>query len=339
MIQTAPQQIVRAHDAATWINEQLPQQKEIIEGGILPQASIGVVGGPSKYGKSALVLNMALKTCTGQPFLNFNIPEPKKVIYLQAEISEASMQDRLRKMLAGIDYGLMPERLYVLNHKNWKLDRQRDIDFLNGLIERHGIDVLILDPLYKFHSGDENKVSDMARAFDRVDSLIQRHGISVVIVHHFGKPQEGRTGATMFRGSSTIVDYGDSYLMLRRKSGDESRNYLKLDFTLRNAAEPDTMILYRNPETLWYEVQGVESEHLVSVHDCVSELERAGGSIGSKEMFIDLLKGRTGASERTIGKVIDEAEGLKRILSRRGAGKGKPKMYFTPGNAEPLTLL
>lgn len=321
---------LNAIDAVNFVNKELEKKESIIEGGILPQNSIAIVGGISKIGKSILVSNMAVQMATAKPFLQFNIPKPKKVIYLQAEISEQSMQNRLRKMLDSIDYDIEPDMLFIVNRKNIKLNNPKDLRMVENLIKSKSADVLIIDPLYKFHSGDENKVNDMTRFFDRIDWLVAQNNISIVLVHHFGKPQEGRDGATQFRGSSAIVDYGDSYLMLRRKSRDESRDYMKLSFELRNDEEPDTMILYRNSDTLWYEVQGVEGNKKVNVHDCIACLEEMGGITKSKEKLMEKIKERTGASEKTIKGALKEAERLKMIFTARAKGKGAPKICFLP---------
>jgi archaellum biogenesis ATPase FlaH len=328
---------IQIHDAVTFINETLETKQPIIDGGILPQNSIAIVGGISKQGKSIFVLNMAIQIAQGKPFLaQFNVPQPRRVIYLQAEISAQSMQSRLRKMLSAIDYGLNNQRLFIVNQKGLKLDRPRDVAKVDETIKRYGANVLILDPLYKFHGGDENRVNDMTRLFDGLDRLITQHNISIVLVHHFGKPVEGREGSTAFRGSSAITDYADSYLMLRRKSGDESRNYMKLSFELRNEEEPPTLIIYRNPETLWYEIMGVEGDGKVSIHDVVEALGELGGMINRQDSLIEALKEKTGASKNTIIEAIKEAERLKKILSAPGKGKGSPKTFYLPGMQDKI---
>jgi len=321
------QQGFKVHDATTFINEQLPSKPEIISGGILPQNSIAIVGGISKEGKSVLVLNMAIATARGTPFLGFNVPFPKRVLYLQAEISAHSMQDRLRKMLHFVDYDLIQERLFIINFKGLKLDRKEHLEQISKVVEHHRVSVLIIDPLYKFHGGDENRVSDMARFFDRIDWLIQRHNCSCVVVHHFGKPQEGRDGATMFRGSSTITDYADSYLMLQRKS-KESRLYVKLSFSLRNAEEPEPMILYRDPETLWYSVEQQESKDKVTAQDCVQALESLGGFTQKKELLIAAIMQQTLSGRTSVKTAIAEAERLGLILSDNGTGR--KRTFYLP---------
>jgi len=321
------QRVIKVQDAFTFHSEKLPETQNIIEGGILPASSLAIVGGISKMGKSVLVLNMGLCIARGKPFLGFNVPEARRVLYLQAEISEHSMQDRLKKMLFAVDYDLLPERLHIINHKGIKLDRKNDLEQISKFIEHYQVSVLIVDPLYKFHSGDENKVEHMSRFFSHLDDLVQRHKISIVVVHHFGKPQEGREGPTMFRGSSTITDIGDSYLLLQRKS-KESRYHVKLSFSLRNADEPAPMILYRDPDSLWYEVEAQESSGKVSAVDCVLALEALGGFVEQKDVLIKAIVEHTGSCDKTARTALKEAEQQGMILIQKAEGKRVKSCYL-----------
>ena len=320
---------LKIYDAIDFVHEQLPQSQPIIGGGILPQKSIQLIGGPSKIGKSILGLNEAFQIATAKPFLGFTIPHPKKVLYLQAEVSEHSMQNRLQKMLAAIDYDLPLGMLYIINQKNLKFTIKQDLKTLDGTIKELGIEVLIIDPLYKYHLGDENSSQAMTRVFDCFDWLIQGNNISIIVCHHFGKPVEGRSGATQFRGSSSITDYPDSYLMLTRHH-KEDRNLVKVSFELRNAEEPEPMILHRDPCTLWYEMVDIESQKKAHVIDAVNCLKALGGSTGKRQNLLDALIDKTGASKRLVNDVLKDAETSGAILTKSMGGQGNPKLYYLP---------
>ena len=194
----------------TFITQPIERPEPMIEGGILPRKSILVVGGISKAGKSIFVANLGLQIAAGLPFLGqFAIPKRRHVLYMQAEMSESSMQDRLTKMIKAqpIDHDILNQNFILINHKGIKLDDKSDLDRISGVIAQYGIEVVIIDPLYKFHRGDENRVDDMTRFFDNLDSLVMDHDCSIVIVHHFGKPNERKKqGAQQLRGSSVIFD-------------------------------------------------------------------------------------------------------------------------------------
>jgi archaellum biogenesis ATPase FlaH len=318
-----------------FLAREIPQNDDLIEGGILPKKSIMVIGGNSKIGKSVFVCNMGLCLSAGHPMLlQFNIPNPTKVLYIQAEISEISMQRRLSRMMnAGhINLDSIHDRFVLINDKGIKLDRQQDLEMIGEIVSHYQSEVVIIDPLYKFHSGNENRPEDMTKFFDRLDTLIAEHACSIIMVHHFGKPTlEKREGGLQLRGATTIFDYGDSYISLNRKSSNEPRSHVKATFELRNDEDPAAMFLYRNPDSLWYEVLGDESASKVTIHDVVDELNTIGGKAFRKDL-VQRLKVRTGASIRLINDVLVKSETLKKIRSRELSKPGKPKLIFLPGH-------
>src|SRR5206468_1030907 len=84
-----------------FIKKQLPNREAIIEHGILyPKSRIGVTG-PGKALKSMFIQNMILSISAGIPFLGFRVPKPRRILYVQSEVSEHAMQDRLARMIAG----------------------------------------------------------------------------------------------------------------------------------------------------------------------------------------------------------------------------------------------
>ncbi len=300
-----------------------------IGGGLLSRQSILIIGGQSKIGKSCLALHLAICLGAGKPFLlQFPIPDPVRVLFMQAEISEKSLQDRVRKVFAA---GLepMPGNLIFCNEKGIKLDSTRHLDQVGFLIDHYQPEILILDPLYKYHQRNEDKSSDMRYLFDNLDSLITKHKISIILCHHTTKPVEGsrRQGAMQLRGSGTIFDYGDSYITLNRMSGKESRLYMKATFELRNAEDPRPMNLYRNPETLLYDVVSEEGPGAVSVTDVVKTLSDLGGR-ALRDLLLTTIMERCDVGKRTVIDAVARTETLKKISSRTLEGRGKPKEYY-----------
>ena len=66
-------------------------------------------------------------------------------------------------------------------------------------------DVLMLDPLIKFHGVNENSASQMSDVLGKIRTIMAELKLSVIIVHHTGKVAS-RGG----RGSSVIVGDYDS---------------------------------------------------------------------------------------------------------------------------------
>jgi hypothetical protein len=314
-----------AEDLNEFITREIERPEPLIEAGILPVESVAVVGGISKLGKSVFVMNMGLSLASDQPFLGlFPVPQPRRVLYVQQEISEASMQERARKMIEHLGRPLPEGNFLLINFKGLRLDEGRGFDALSKALDLHQPEVVILDPLYKFHSGDENKVQDMAKFFNKIDQAREKCGTAFVITHHHGKPSQVRKeGGQLLRGSSTIFDYGDSYLILERYGAKKDRR-AKLTFELRNDDDPDPLILHLNPETLWFEV-GDGDRRKVTEQDVVGALKKFIGHTEQKPL-IEAICGRTGAGDTTARKAIYEARDKSLVIEH----PGRPVRYSLP---------
>ena len=187
-------------------------------------------------------------------------------------------------------------------------------------------EVVIWDPLYKLHSQDENKSYAMQRVLDKFDHLRSVFDIAQIIVHHHGKPSKdsGKGGFQLMRGSSVFDAFADSYLTLTRWKKNRPSNYQKLEFTLRNAEEPEALVLYRNPDTLWYEILAeADDQGKLSVSKLVNALMYLRGKASRQEVS-DYLRKTHDVSQRTINETLKEALELHRI---RKIPDGKEVVY------------
>jgi hypothetical protein len=253
---TAPaRQAIKIVSAAELLATNFPYATDIVTG-VLPHRAKLILSAPAKLGKTRFTLGLCLAIATGKAAMGFRVTNPARVLYLQAEVSARALQDRLCKMLTSFDAdeAALRERLLLHNAPGLKLTNPAHVAAIRQAIELYKPDVLAIDPLYKFHTGDESSVQDMTRFFDPLDALIADYGCSVLLVHHHGKGSgDGlATPAHRNRGSSTIADWADSLLTLTFE--DAEAGIVKLAFTLRNAEEPEPMAFERNPETLWFDL-------------------------------------------------------------------------------------
>ncbi len=323
---------VTVESAEQFIDKQLPDQEEIIGCGILPPESQLVISAYSKMGKSLFAMNMAICLAAGKPFLvQFPIPKPRRVLYMQAEISDRAMQDRARKMLSsaraeGIFSG---GNLELVNRPGIKIDSTEGMKTAMRIIRAKNPEVVIWDPLYTLHNQDENKAEKMRRVLDQFDYLRSVFKISQVIVHHHGKPSKDagdRDGFQLMRGSSVFDAFADSYLTLTRWKKTEPAAYQKLVFTLRNAEAPEDLLLYRNPDNLWYEVVAeAEKESKLSIANVVNTILHFGGKAKRLELA-EKLKENYGVGQRTIETTLTAAREAGRIRVIRD---GKEAVYAT----------
>lgn len=177
-------------------------------------------GGEAKIGKSLLVLELARALSSADvPFgyPKFSVRDPARVLLLDQELGAYGLQARARKIFAGHPVECLAENLWWSSkHPEMKFDTPEGRGIIARLVDQVRPNVLILDPISKFHTSDENSNTEIARLLLNIDHLISDYrdlDLSVIISHHFGKPSRDprwtfdRLDPYNFRGSSNW--YGD----------------------------------------------------------------------------------------------------------------------------------
>lgn len=163
---------------------------ELIKG-VLRQGHKMLIAGSSKAGKSFCLIELGLALAHGKPWLGFECKK-SKVLYINLEIDEASFVNRCNNVHEIMKYpesdlenftvwnlrGLS-QPLYKLSPKIIK--RVRDCNY----------DVIILDPVYKVQSGDENAAGDIAAFTNEFDRIATELGVSMIYCHHHSKGNQG----------------------------------------------------------------------------------------------------------------------------------------------------
>jgi hypothetical protein len=211
-----------------------------------------VLGGPPKRGKSLLALQQALARSLGQPWLGFSTT-PGVTLVLQAEIPERELQARARIMQAAATAPVPSGLVHFVTHRGLRLDRRENLRTIQTLIETLKPDLMQVDPLARFFTGDENSSRDVGRLIGSLDELIQAYSLAIELVHHTAKPSADdlRAGGLRLRGSSALFAAADSVLILDRSA----EGLFRLTFELRHGREPEPMLLKRS-EHLWLEPSG-----------------------------------------------------------------------------------
>lgn len=89
----------------------LLRKESLCGDGLLDPQSITVIGGGSKIGKTIFALNLGLSLAQGKPYLGFPIISPVRVLFIQQEVRDVSVQKRLKSMLAGIS---IPQDFFII---------------------------------------------------------------------------------------------------------------------------------------------------------------------------------------------------------------------------------
>ena len=138
----------------------------------------------------------------------------------------------------------------VIDNINMSIDIDDDYRGLQSLIEDAKPDVLVLDPLIRFHSQDENSSTAMNVVFRRFRELIANYNLSIIIVHHTGK-----NTSLGGRGSSLIRGEYDSCITIKNL-GDNSKLY----FDMRHVESPPPRGIEFNTESFWFEASTTDDK-------------------------------------------------------------------------------
>jgi hypothetical protein len=135
------------------------------------------------------------------------------VLYLNFEISQAKLQERLRDLCTVIGIQA-PINLALASLASTSLDQDDGLMMIDDLIKKAQIKVqdlrlIIIDPRRNSMGGDENQSEVMTKWCRAVDYLIEQHNLSAFIVHHTGKSTTGDG-----RGSSVFDAWLDGSLHL-----------------------------------------------------------------------------------------------------------------------------
>ena len=217
-------------------------------------SSVGVIGGAPKCSKTWLALDMAFSVATGTNCLDrYAIPQSGPVLVYLAEDALPVVRERVAGIARhrGLDLDAVP--LHVITAPVLQLDRDPHRRQLLATARRLRPRLLLLDPLVRLHSLDENHAGEVAGLLAYFRSLQRELDLAVVLVHHTRKNAGGGSAGLGLRGSSDIHAFGDSNLYLRR-SGER----LQLSSEHRAAAASPTVFLelVTTPEATHLEVIG-----------------------------------------------------------------------------------
>ncbi len=220
-------------------------------GAVLTAGGILQLTGAGKIGKSMLLLNIAYGLALGRNVLGFGISRSRKVLYLNGENSPGTMKERLTLLR---DYFCIDEDQEIKIRENLQfcsvallLPKPEALGEIRGNLSEIRPEILILDPLKNFFSGEENSSDSMRDFMAAIRKLILEFSVTVIILHHTGKKQN-EDGFYSGRGSSLLADDAEVTAAFRKHSSEKGR--FELSVTGRNCDE-FTLHLMRQPER-WY---------------------------------------------------------------------------------------
>lgn len=199
--------------ADDWDN--LPELAQPLIEGVLRQGHKMLIAGPSKAGKSFALIELSIALAEGEQWLGFGCTQGR-VLYVNLELDRASCLHRFKDVYRAMR--LEPKNLHNIDIWNLR-GRSTPMDKLAPkLIRRAGKKnyiAVIIDPIYKVITGDENSADQMARFCNQFDLICTELGTSVIYCHHHSKgSQGGKRSMDRASGSGVFARDPDALLDL-----------------------------------------------------------------------------------------------------------------------------
>ncbi|RDB76403.1 AAA family ATPase [Eggerthella lenta] len=211
----------------TW--DDMPELAPPLIEGVLRQGHKMLLAGPSKAGKSFALIALTVAIAEGLEWFGWRCAQGR-VMYVNLELDRASCLHRFRDVYAAM--GARPDNL--ANVAVWNLrGKSKPMDQLApALIRRAAKErpiAVIIDPIYKVITGDENSADQMAAFCNQFDKVADGLGCAVIYCHHHSKgAQGGKRSMDRASGSGVFARDPDALLdMLELHVSDELRAQLE----------------------------------------------------------------------------------------------------------------
>lgn len=232
-------QTLNIFDGAKLIDE-YPTEPEQIISGICDCGDKLCIIGPSKCRKSYFALQLALCLATGAEFLGMEIQKPRRVLLVQNEINHPHFHRRLRDMAItlGITSHDVGENLTYINMRGAPLT----IDEICDCAIQNQSEMIILDPVYKMLTGEENAAEDWRPLLASFDRLARTTNATICYIHH---DKKGAPGASQLsdRGAGSGILARDYDAAMFLAEHETQPDHYVLDFLLRNYPAKDAVTL------------------------------------------------------------------------------------------------
>ena len=210
------------------INDDLPEPESLVEcwnnlpqlappliEGILRQGHKMLVAGPSKAGKSFTLIELCIAIAEGKKWLNWQCAQGK-TLYVNLELDRPSCLHRFKDVYNAL--GIKPNNLTnidIWNLRGKSIPMDKLAPKLIRRASKKGYIAVVIDPIYKVITGDENSADQMANFCNQFDKICNELGTSVIYCHHHSKgSQGGKRSMDRASGSGVFARDPDALLDL-----------------------------------------------------------------------------------------------------------------------------
>jgi len=248
-------------DVQTIIAGELPPVDWLVDGLIAKEDRVLVYGEPGSL-KSWLMLDLGLHIAAGKQWLgHFEVPEAKRVLYIDEEMSSRTLHRRIKRLIDGSHLGDDPMPFRALSLCGVRFDNDQVADGLLIDLDALGFspEVTIIETVRRVIDGSENNADEVAALWRRLGPFRQ-DGKTLLITHHMRKPTIRGFNEAIYRasGSTDILGGSDSAFAIEKR---QTNKVAVTCVRVRNNEEPEPFSVTlddagnESPVSMLYEAQ------------------------------------------------------------------------------------
>lgn len=198
---------------SAWDN--LPELAPPLIENILRQGHKMLLAGPAKAGKSFALIELCIAIAEGKKWYEWKCAQGK-ILYVNLELDRASCLHRFKDVYEALN--LKPEHLSnidIWNLRGKSVPMDKLAPKLIRRASKKNYIAVIIDPIYKVITGDENSADQMANFCNQFDKVCTELGCAVIYCHHHSKGfQGGKRSMDRASGSGVFARDPDALMDL-----------------------------------------------------------------------------------------------------------------------------
>lgn len=281
-------------EALTSVWDNLPELSPPLIENLLRQGHKMLLAGPSKAGKSYSLIELCIAIAEGNKWLQWDCTKGK-VLYVNLELDRASCLHRFKMVYEAM--GLKPD--HIDNIDIWNLrGKAVPMDKLAPKLIRRSLKkryiAVVIDPIYKVITGDENSADQMAHFCNQFDRICTELNSAVIYCHHHSKGTQGQK-KSMDRASGSGVFARDPDALIDLIELDVSEALAKQE---ENNATCNVCMKWLN-KYAEKEMEHISQDVLVTGDKFLQECEKILGTNKYCELLKDLEQAKKCLKYRT----------------------------------------
>ncbi len=282
----------------TTVWDNLPELSPPLIGGVLRQGHKMLLAGPSKAGKSYALIELCCAIAEGKNWLGWDCAQGK-IMYVNLELDRASCLHRFKDVYTALGWEpLSLNNIDIWNLRGNSVPMDKLAPKLIRRAQKKNYIAIIIDPIYKVITGDENSADQMAHFCNQFDRVCTNLGAAVIYCHHHSKGVQGQK-RSMDRASGSGVFSRDPDALL---------DLIELDLTADLLKQEENKAVCAVCET-WLSKHIKDWEDSVSQDDLCSERAMLGVCDRLmkpdlyRSMLTDVYASRQAAKSRTAWRI------------------------------------